>query len=957
MDVNFVQVLGDVHRRLRSLATAHELQVAALQSENARLRKQLGYPETGAMSSASEPQCCPCGATWTGAAQDPNEARAYGSEGNPGSDGDGREPAPRTSAKRLTTTSEAAGLDPQDASRDGRKKNSRAIMARRSQQLQKKHSMVVPTEISPMETPDFKPPVLSAAVQKKSAKFQTFEQVEHLERQVSASKSAEHIGGVTEVSPFTNHESETEELNGATAVLPGAPSDDSKTASGEARSESKDRKRNGSATGLRFDMDLDVVEVPKMGHTQSQQPKGVLKGISMVRRVSDPFSREDSLEDEACSEESLQFEIAECFAEISASMVGRRSMRRSTVMKTVQNMTQPLAVILDKRRSERVKRDCQSIVDLQMSKSRESLCQSMRHNIALFVRNYIMLEPFTLRFLMWELILFMFVVWDTATIPLQAFDPPDSEGMNYMVWLVRLFWSLDVLVSLFTGYLDEDGTVVMDPKMTMRRYVQGHMFMDLAVVFADWMEAIIGSRAGAMVKSWKIMRIIRLIRLRKAREISKGMLDRVFRGEKTVVIAVVARIICMMVLLTHLLACTWYLAGARGPDGWVTQYDVRNFSLQERYIRSFHFAISIFFGEHTIMPHTILERVFVVVNLIATFVIQIWFVSSITSAMTRLEIISTRKSAQMTELQRYMTMNMISREVQVKVQRNANFAIEEQERNAPESSIELLKVISQPLMMDLHFEIHFPMMCVHPFFRCYNLVNPAGIRQICHAGMAWLYLSRDDLVFQDMETPDLPRVMFIQRGHLSYAQDLGTSEGVKEVVVDSRHWVGEAFLWVQDWMHCGTLRSQTDCKVLALDVQKFQALIMAHTASVGQCRLYAEGFVAGLNATQDVTDIASFNTKDLKREDGRFLRTEEKLSTLRNAQAINQLLYNVFPDWWETAQTYYLNTKTRFGLEREVRACDCGNELMSDAQFCRKCGRKWADIESTRTLPEARGES
>jgi len=153
-----------------------------------------------------------------------------------------------------------------------------------------------------------------------------------------------------------------------------------------------------------------------------------------------------------------------------------------------------------------------------------------------------------------------------------------------------------------------------------------------------------------------------------------------------------------------------------------------------------------------------------------------------------------------------MAGNSVSQEVAMKVERCARHAIEEQEQNAPEVAVELLKVISEPLMMELHFEIHAPILRSHPFFKSYMSVNPMGMRRVCHTAITILHVSRDDVIFTAWEAPPKPRMLFIVKGTLEYI----ATDGSYKTILNST-WVSEACLWVKDWVHAGTLRARSAC--------------------------------------------------------------------------------------------------------------------------------------------------
>ena len=158
-------------------------------------------------------------------------------------------------------------------------------------------------------------------------------------------------------------------------------------------------------------------------------------------------------------------------------------------------------------------------------------------------------------------------------------------------------------------------------------------------------------------------------------------------------------------------------------------------------------------------------------------------------------------------------------------------------------------MISTPLLIELHYEIHSPALFVHPFFACYHEVNPRGIRMSCHQAVQALALSRDDTLFSEMEKSNQPQMFFVLQGSLSYVSpDSGTE------IVTAGMWISEAELWATNWIHQGTLRAVTDCRLTALNATTFQELVSAFPSP--HAGVYADSFVQGLNheevATTDI---------------------------------------------------------------------------------------------------------
>merc|ERR1719443_2562999 len=148
-------------------------------------------------------------------------------------------------------------------------------------------------------------------------------------------------------------------------------------------------------------------------------------------------------------------------------------------------------------------------------------------------------------------------------------------------------------------------------------------------------------------------------------------------------------------MTAHFLACSWYYLGTQmfhdlmnssGEDTWVIYHDLdqEHHNVWTRYNWAFHWAVSQFFGEGLLSPRNHYERLFIVLTLLFTFMASTAFVSSFTTSMTRIQLVASKQSSQLAALRRFLVDKNIPRGLSVRVTRNAQHALLEQKRNAPE---------------------------------------------------------------------------------------------------------------------------------------------------------------------------------------------------------------------------------------------------------------------------------
>jgi len=465
------------------------------------------------------------------------------------------------------------------------------------------------------------------------------------------------------------------------------------------------------------------------------------------------------------------------------------------------------------------------------------LCRSVRH---------LMVQPSSRVHLLWESIALLLIVYDISIIPMELFNLPPSPAFAVVSLFAAIFWTLDIPHSFLTGTIDGEGTVVMEPSQVARHYLSSWFPMDIVCVSVDWVTIALSrstDQIGVLLFS-RLLRAAKLLRLVKASEINQFIGEHIW-SEEWKLITDIARETMIMLLIAHIFACVWYGIGRH--NGWVSVKSLQEAGFRDSYVWSFHWAVSLFIGENSIEPQNVNERGFTIFTTAFFFLLSSLFVSRITTALTRLQLIASKQSSDLSVLRRYLGNHGISASLSVRVQRNAQHALLAHKKHAPERDIELLALISEPLRAELHYETYAPLLMTHPFFDCYHILNSDGIRKLCHTAATQQAISAGDTVFINFEAPQHPRIYFVMSGKLEYKQE----NHIQEVSVGQ--WAAEASLWTF-WIHCGTLKAHSECMLLAIDAKKFQDLVGLFPTQHAHC--YATGFVQLLNSgNEQLTDL------------------------------------------------------------------------------------------------------
>jgi CRP-like cAMP-binding protein len=413
------------------------------------------------------------------------------------------------------------------------------------------------------------------------------------------------------------------------------------------------------------------------------------------------------------------------------------------------------------------------------------------------------------------------------------------------------------VLSFTTGFVSNDGFVVLNFSKIVRRYLKSWFLLDFIVVGSDWIEIILSAggnlgfaRLGKASRTIRIIRMLRLLRLARMREVLAVVSERIY-SEKVVIFADIFKILIIVVGLAHFIACLWYGLGISENLGWVEESGFTRKSLGIRYAMSLHWSIAQFAGGmDEVTPASLNERVFAICMFILAFIISGVFVSSITSSMTQLNIIGSHQTQHLSILRRYLHQNGIPNKLAMRVQRNAQYAVTEQQRMLPEQSVKYLQMVSEPLRVEIHLEMYAPIFMIHPFFETYLSECPQVMRKVCHLATSTMNLSAGDVIFSAGETPAQPKMYIVNVGCLEYCHLNG-----ERVPIEEGTCISEACLWCH-WVHQGVLTAATDARLCVVDAKKFQSIAHQFEHNEFDPKVYANDFVNTLNSVQDPSDVA-----------------------------------------------------------------------------------------------------
>lgn len=465
--------------------------------------------------------------------------------------------------------------------------------------------------------------------------------------------------------------------------------------------------------------------------------------------------------------------------------------------------------------------------------------------------------PSSLTRLSWDMFGGVLIMYDLFAVPLQAFNPPQSTGLLIMDWLTLIFWTLNVGMSLTTGYVQE-GITIMEPKKIVYRYLRTWCIVDLVVLVPDWVFTIIASDSSStavadfskmprVVRLARVVRLLRLVRLKRLFEQIEDALD----SEYYSVLFNIFKMMLLLFTVNHVIACGWYaLADANRSDAsintWTKEWQMQDFPWEHLYLVSLHWSLTQFTpAGMDVTPTNEVERGFTIGVVVFALVGFAYVVGSITASLAQLRTMSEEASKDFWQMRRFLNQNSVDHNLAARIQRFVEYTYSRQQKTMSINQVKVLSLLSKQLMEELQCAINLPHMKVHPLFMFLNEFSFITMNRCAKESISHMEMAQGDTLFLPEQHANC--MYFVSFGRLEYIRMIdnhGTE--VKEFVDKAEDWLAEPALWTEAWYHVGEAKAYTDCEVLMVDPKAFEEILNVVRPVASIVANYCRSFMAWL---------------------------------------------------------------------------------------------------------------
>lgn len=446
-------------------------------------------------------------------------------------------------------------------------------------------------------------------------------------------------------------------------------------------------------------------------------------------------------------------------------------------------------------------------------------------------------HPLSSSRLVYDLLSLLLIVCDSFAMPFAvSWKVGDSGPWAVWTWVVRLFWSCDIILSFFTGYRATTTRLELHIRQAAKRYLKTSFASDLFIVTCDWASVLVSDemqlmRMGRIVSYARLSRGLRLFLHRRRINRLVYMLKSFNLKKEARLLLDIGMAMLGISWLTHLFCCIWYSIGMdphQSDTGitWLTLGTDENLQpgTLYAYVTSLHWALTQMTpGSMEVVPKSSGERVYAITVLFLGLVLSTSLISTITAMMTqyRMGLEVAHKNFRMLDsyLQQTRASAALTRTIKAQVAARLSDA-----QRLKSHDVSHLGLVSSSLREALWCQVCMGHLETHPFWSAWSRMDLHCLESFCNAAMSPDSVTQGDIIFHEKH-PD-HQMYIVATGELAYTPGPSAVECLlrlesKDLKLHKGMWCSELALWVK-WRHAGTMHAACTSEVMHINMSNWR---------------------------------------------------------------------------------------------------------------------------------------
>ncbi|GMH71165.1 hypothetical protein TL16_g05580 [Triparma laevis f. inornata] len=209
----------------------------------------------------------------------------------------------------------------------------------------------------------------------------------------------------------------------------------------------------------------------------------------------------------------------------------------------------------------------------------------------------------------WDLFMSFILLYIAFYVPYRVClfwdDDNLSDNLQTIETISDILFGIDIILNFSTAYVDKKtGELIVSRRKIAIYYCKGYFIIDLVASFP--FQILTDGGGQALSKSGKVLRLPKLIKFLRLFRLLKLM--RIYRLRQLMTrlqaeynihhgFSRMIKIVLMVLLVTHLVGCLWFMIGRTGGDdpidgGWMWRYQLPNHTIEAQYVTCLYWAFS-----------------------------------------------------------------------------------------------------------------------------------------------------------------------------------------------------------------------------------------------------------------------------------------------------------------------------------------------------------------------------
>jgi len=418
------------------------------------------------------------------------------------------------------------------------------------------------------------------------------------------------------------------------------------------------------------------------------------------------------------------------------------------------------------------------------------------------------------------------LLYDAFIMPYRlAWDVGDENLFSVTMWITRIFWTLDFVLNLCTGYRDKEARLELRLSLAVQHYLRTWFLPDMALVACDWITAWT-LRSSRWVQGMRVMRLVRGGRqvVRAWTLVLKAKLMIQMKGFH---LAMDISLLLLVILwVNHVVCCGWYSIGRyiKSDTGstWLSHEEFSAAGTYYEYWTSLHWAITQMTpGSMEVFPESSEERIYSVSTLFLGLLMGSSLVATLTSMMTQYKLRIEASSRKFMQLHQFLNQQGVDPQLALAIKLQVKARSSERPR-LQAKDVEYLSLVSNSLQDALWHAWCMKHLSRHTFLNSLNLLDSFAVQCLCNSAIKALECPAGDLIFEEGEPGDC--MYLLVDGQLRYtpgefAPEVNYSDMDPKLTLNPGSWCSEPALWTV-WTHLGTLEASSTSELLSIEASK-----------------------------------------------------------------------------------------------------------------------------------------